>query len=105
MFCPHCGKELNENAAVCLNCGRYVTDITKPKPADSASTGWWWLGFFLPIVGFILWLVWTDSTPIKAKKAGTGALTGIIVSVVLVILLYVLIFALSFIIGMNLAYM
>ena len=90
-----------ENAAVCLNCGKYVTHVTKQKPNDSTSAGWWWLGFLFPFIGFILWLVWTDSTPIRAKKAGTGALTGIIVSVVLVVLFYILIFVLSFIVGMN----
>ena len=105
MFCPHCGKELNENAAVCLNCGRYVSEVTKSRPADSASAGWWWLGFFVPIAGLIIWAVCNDSTPIKAKKAGIGALVGFITSIVLVILLYVLIFAFSFMVGMNIAYM
>ena len=29
MYCKHCGKELNENAAVCLNCGVRVGDGSK----------------------------------------------------------------------------
>ena len=37
------------------------------------------LGFFIPIVGLILYLVWKDQTPLKAKSAGKGALIGAIV--------------------------
>lgn len=28
-FCTNCGKELNENQAVCLNCGTEVKDAKK----------------------------------------------------------------------------
>ncbi len=103
MFCPHCGKEINNQADICLGCGRSVRNITKSVHQDSNSVGWWWLGFFFPIIGFILWVVWTGNTPVRAKRAGWGALIGAIVSVILVILLYVAIFAFSFMVGMNIA--
>ena len=41
------------------------------------------LGFFFPLVGLILWLVWMNSSPLKAKSCGKGALIGVIVSVVI----------------------
>lgn len=103
MFCPYCGKEINENAAVCLGCGRSVKNIRKPAEQDSNSVGWWWLGFFFPLIGFILWIVWTGNTPLRAKRVGWGALVGAIVSVVLVILIYSAIFAFTFMVGMNIA--
>lgn len=103
MFCPYCGKEINENAAVCLGCGRSVKNIRKPSEQDSNSVGWWWLGFFFPLIGFILWIVWTGNTPLRAKRVGWGALVGAIVSVVLVILIYIAIFAFTFMVGMNIA--
>ncbi len=103
MYCPHCGKEINEQVDICLGCGRSIKNIKNAAKNDSNSIGWWWLGFFFPFIGFILWLVWTGDTPIRAKRAGWGALVGVIVSIVLVVLLYVAIFAFSFIVGMNIA--
>ncbi len=93
MYCSNCGKELNENAAVCLGCG--VTVNKQPQESSvHVSAGWWWLGFFIPLAGLLIWVFCNDSEPQKAKKAGTGALVGVIVSVVLVILWYVLVFGL-----------
>ena len=51
--------------------------------SDTGSAGWAVLGFFFPLVGLILYLVWKDSKPLSAKQAGKGALIGVIVSVVL----------------------
>lgn len=56
-----------------------------PAPADSGSFGWAVLGFFFPLVGLILFLVWKDSKPLSGKRAGIGALVGVISEVVLAI--------------------
>ena len=48
---------------------------------DSGSFGWAVLGFFFPIVGLILVLVWKQSKPKCAKMAGIGALVGVGISV------------------------
>lgn len=53
---------------------------------DSGSFGWAVLGFFFPIVGLILYLVWKDTKPKSAKQAGMGALVSVIINVVLVII-------------------
>ncbi len=53
---------------------------------DSGSAGWGVLGFFFPLVGLILFLVWKDTKPRCAKSAGIGALVGVIVSVVFLII-------------------
>jgi hypothetical protein len=47
---------------------------------DAPSGGFAVLSFFIPIVGLILWLVWKDQYPKKAKSCGKGALIGAIVS-------------------------
>ncbi len=55
-----------------------------PQPyveQDSGSFGWAVLGFFFPIVGLILFLVWKQSKPKCAKMAGIGALVGVGISV------------------------
>lgn len=51
---------------------------------DTGSLGWWFLGFFLPIIGVILFIVYLGSKPKTAKMAGWGALSScIIVPIVL----------------------
>lgn len=60
-----------------------------PQPADTGSFGWAVLGFFFPIVGLILFLVWKSEKPVSAKQAGMGALVSVISTVVLWILLIV----------------
>lgn len=66
--------------------------VYAPEPStasrDSGGFGWAVLGFFLPVVGLVLWLVWRDARPLDARKAGVGALTGVIVTVVLYLLFF-----------------
>ena len=54
---------------------------------DTGSFGWAVLGFLIPLVGLILFLVWKDTKPLSAKRAGVGALVSVIVSIVLSILM------------------
>lgn len=107
-YCPYCGKEVMEGAAVCLSCGRSLNDFNNntnnynPNPyqqnnsvPDAPSFGFAVLGFLIPVVGLILYLVWKDTTPLKAKSAGKGALISVIVSVVLGIISGILFAVLS----------
>ena len=57
---------------------------------DVPSTGMNVLSFFLPGVGLILYLIWKDQFPIKAKAVGKHALIGVIVWVGLYILAMIL---------------
>lgn len=112
-FCRNCGKEIQETAVFCPFCGssqqttqqinefESATNVrsqavydgqsnngtTSPATPDTGNFGWGLLGFCIPIVGLVLWIVWNASHPRNAKAAGTGAL----VSVILGILFYVLI--------------
>lgn len=67
---------------------------TQSQQTDSegSTVGWGILGFFIPIVGFILWLIWKDEHPARAKSAGIGCLVSICLGVVGVILNVVLVF-------------
>lgn len=67
---------------------------TQSQQTDSegSTVGWGVLGFFIPIVGFILWLIWKDEHPARAKSAGIGCLVSICLGVVGVILYVVLVF-------------
>ena len=93
MFCSRCGKEISDRAVVCVGCG---AEVQASPAADTAGSGWWWLGFLVPLAGLLVWITCSDTQPKRAKKAGIGALAGVIVSVAAVVLFYILWFILIF---------
>lgn len=56
---------------------------------DAPSTGFAILCFCFPIVGLILYCVWRETLPQRAKSAGMGGLIGFSIGVVLTVLFYV----------------
>ena len=78
-YCGKCGKAISKDAVVCVHCGCSV-DGASTGEQDSDNIGWGFLGFFVPIAGFILWLMWKDKMPKKAKKLGIGALISVCLS-------------------------
>ena len=91
MFCSKCGKEINDEAVVCVHCGCPVENKAAAAVAgDAPNTGFAVIGFLIPIVGLILYLMNKDTYPLKAKSAGKGALIGFIVGIVGSILYYAL---------------
>lgn len=85
--CPYCGTQMGAgNQGYTMN-PQPQRQAPAGNPADSDSIGWGVLGFFFPLVGFILWLVWKNEYPKKAKRCGRGALISIILSFVLGIVL------------------
>lgn len=60
---------------------------------EGSTVGWGILGFFIPIVGFILWLIWKDEHPARAKSAGIGCLVSICLGVVGSIIYIIILFA------------
>ena len=63
---------------------------------DAPNTGFGVLSFFFPVVGLILFLVWQDSYPQRAKSCGKGAIIGVIVTAVLSVLFTVIAAAVMF---------
>lgn len=61
-----------------------------PVERDESSFGYGVLSFLFPLVGLILYLVWHDTTPLKAKSCGLGAIIGFITGIVLTIILVAL---------------
>ncbi len=89
MFCKHCGKELAEGSKFCPYCGGNLEEnnenskMTNQTSYDSGSAGWGILGFLIPVVGLILFIVWHDSKPNNARNAGIGALICVCLSIVI----------------------
>ena len=91
MICKHCGSAVEPQFLSCQNCGAPLErPQTQKAPEDSGSGGFWLLGFFLPMVGLILYVVLEGERPKRAKAAGTGALIGFSVQTILAILLVIL---------------
>ena len=87
-FCKNCGTEIDDRAVVCPKCG--VAQQTVPVGADNGGFGWGLLGFCIPVVGLVLFLVWKDTKPKTAKVAGMGALISVILSIVFYVLTLVI---------------
>ena len=93
MYCPNRGAPgLDDRAVFCPKCGVQIQPF-KSSIADTGSIGWCILGFLIPIVGLILYLVWKDEKPVSAKQAGLGALASVCLGVVAYIVLFVMLFS------------
>lgn len=88
MYCNNCGEQIDDKAVICPKCGVPVNNRNLTN--DAPSAGFAVLCFFIPLLGLILYLIWKDEYPLKAKSCGKGALISVIVSVVLT-LFYVII--------------
>ena len=74
-FCYNCGVGLNEKQLMCIKCGVNLHGTQKIE-GDKTIGGLGVLCFLIPLLGLILYLVWKDEKPIKAKGAGKAALWG-----------------------------
>ena len=109
MYCRFCGKQIGDDARFCPHCGKEQANASAaggqnvppdmnaggqnvppyngmppypygPKEVTPPSPWWAVLGFFLPVVGLILFLVWHDEYPKRAALCGKGALICVIVA-------------------------
>ena len=97
-YCSNCGNKVEKDALFCLNCGVKLRDEISANSNNVVDTGgfvWALLGFFVPIAGLILFLVWKNDKPKTAKSAGKGALINVIFNVILVVLFSVFAFVLG----------
>ena len=88
--CNYCGASLHDETAVCSYCHTQQPVYAGEEDDDKSSFGWGLLGFLLPLVGLILYVVWESKRPLRAKSVGTGALISFIISVVVYVLLFLL---------------
>ena len=88
MYCKNCGHYIDDSATYCNNCGTKFDNNNGTD--DHSSFGFAVLGFFIPLVGLILFLIYEEKKPKRAKSAGKGALIGFITKIVLAIILVIL---------------
>ena len=95
MYCSNCGNKINDNERYCPYCGveQNPTSNVSTSNDDTGSIGWGVLGFFIPLVGIILYCVWRNEKPLNAKVSLKGAIISIIAYVVLIVVYFICIFA------------
>lgn len=97
MYCSKCGTKLSENSLFCSECGASVNEVSNSQSASVKKEsndvfGWGVLGFFIPIAGLILYLIWKEERPNASKAAGLGALICVILNVAICILFFLIFF-------------
>lgn len=92
MFCKNCGKEIDDRAVVCPNCGVQVGTVA---PAENKTNVLAIVGFIfafiMPIVGLICSIIGRNKAPECGGNGKGLATAGIVISVVemvLVIIIY-----------------
>ena len=88
-YCKSCGNQIDDNAEFCNNCGARQSGSVSKNSNDTGGFGWGLLGFCIPLVGLILYLVWKDTQPNNAKASGKGALIGFILTIIVYIFYFV----------------
>lgn len=99
MYCSKCGKEVEETVNFCPSCGTKIinpdnlkTETTNnskyqsikysrmdlDNPNDVPTTGLMVLSFIIPIVGIILYCLWSHDFPKKAKCCLKGFIGSIV---------------------------
>ena len=69
---------------------KYLLSIDKPEEVtDNGGFLWGLLGFFIPVIGLVLFLIYKDSRPKTAKAVGIGAIVGAAVFVVFCIIVII----------------
>ncbi|MDE7168051.1 MAG: zinc-ribbon domain-containing protein [Clostridia bacterium] len=88
MYCKNCGKEVNENAVICPNCGvptdNYTKSAAAPEQKNTLALVGFILSFFVTIAGLVISIIAYKNAK-KPEYNGDGknfALAGIIISAV-----------------------
>ena len=86
-YCRKCGAVIDEEAIICPHCGvEQVPGTYRQNQNDDGSAVWAIIGFLIPIVGLILWVVWHTDRPKSARMAGIGALVSVLAGLIIALI-------------------
>ena len=94
MFCKNCGKEIDNKAIACPNCGvgtGLYAEPTEEKSNVLAIVGFV-LSFFIAIAGLICSIIGYKNAPQYSGKGKGLALAGIIISAVSMAIVFIYVF-------------
>ena len=84
-FCPFCGAQIDEKAVICVHCGRSLNQAPAAQnnvEGDTNAILYGVLGALIPLAGLIMFIMWKNTYPQRAKYAGIGALIGWIIGII-----------------------
>ena len=88
MYCSKCGCQLPDNSAFCAKCG--ASQSGNGVVDKDSLFGYSVLGFFLPLIGIIIFLIYEKKEPLLAKAVIKGVVIGFITKIALSILVFVI---------------
>ena len=71
MFCPNCGANVSSSEYVCPKCNNVLRQpevVNSVNDQDTPTIGLKLVSFLVPIVGIILYFLWSKEFPVKAKS-------------------------------------
>ena len=86
MYCPNCGKQIDEKAEICVNCGINIQRFLNNSVPLENKPNWIVNSVSLccfPLLGFVLFFVWRTKNPRGAKYALLFSILGFFVSVII----------------------
>lgn len=86
MFCPNCGKEINDNAEICIHCGVRVQQTKNDNPSHFAGI----VSCCFPIVGLVLYFLWKDEKPNSSKLICKWMIAGTICWILLYVIFFII---------------
>ena len=86
-YCQKCGKEIMDEAVICVHCGCQVPGASRKIVAtdDAPDLVSAILGGIIPLLGLIMYCVYRDTRPQKALSFIKGAGIGFAINLVLVL--------------------
>ena len=95
MYCKKCGKEINDEAVVCIHCGCAVAkEVEKDHNQPKNGIGFL-MGFFLGIIGLIIGICLYPEGTIARKTFIKSWCITFFVSMGVGLLFYIIIFAVA----------
>lgn len=94
MFCKYCGKEINDDAEICVHCGRSTgrQNSQKSYEVDEPKTGIGiLLGLVLGIIGLVIGLLLYPSNTVRRSTFIKGWVGAFVIKIIVVIILYIVI--------------
>ncbi len=94
-YCHNCGIETKEDQVLCVNCKTtlrnevLLNSSNKQEPDVIAAI----VGFLLPIVGLVLYLVWKEDYPGKAGSAKMGAIAAVKLLIAILVVMALIVMA------------
>lgn len=82
MFCKKCGKEINDDAVVCVHCGCAVEKEKTITSGEPKNTTGGVMGFFLGLIGLIIGMCLYPERSIERETFIQGWIKGFVASII-----------------------